>query len=201
MRGRRDSERGVSILELLISMALLLAVMVGITALLIQNARANRSQQLVAELQTNARTCVSMIVQRLRNAGWDPMNASIGSLTLDPNDIDGNDADGVDEIEIFADFDEDGATTSADEQVFFRRIGDEIQMRDTASGSFSVLAVNITNDADGDGTPEPMFVVDSVSDPTRVTVTITARSSVPDPVTGEYLRYTIDSDVALRTSN
>ena len=61
-----------------------------------------------------------------------------------------------------------------------------------------VLAVNISNDADGDGIIENMFVPDSTTDPQRITVQITARSPVLDPVSREYSRYTVTSDVYIR---
>ena len=47
------------------------------------------------------------------------------------------------------------------------------------------------------GTIEPMFIPNSAS-PTRVTVQITARSPDPDPTSGEFIRYTVSSDVELR---
>jgi hypothetical protein len=34
--------------------------------------------------------------------------------------------------------------------------------------------------------------------PTRITVTITAESPVPDPRSGQKIRYTVSSDVVLR---
>ena len=48
----------------------------GLASLLIQNARVNKAQQMTAEVQANARNCLSMIVQELRSAGWNPMNVS-----------------------------------------------------------------------------------------------------------------------------
>ncbi|MCP3980897.1 MAG: hypothetical protein GY716_16465 [bacterium] len=197
---RARHQAGISLIELMVSLTVFLLALTGVAALLVQNARVNKSQQLVAEMQSNARTCLSMIVQRLRSAGWDPVGVGVTPVTLDPNDVDGNDADGVDEIDVFADFDEDGVTTSDQEEIRIRRIGSQVEWRTTSAGSFSVLALNVTNDADGDGTPEPMFLPDAVPSPTRMTVQITTRSIAPDPVTGDYLRYTLSSDVALRTS-
>ena len=61
-----------------------------------------------------------------------------------------------------------------------------------------VLADTITNDADGDGVAETMFVPDATTHPTRIMVRITARSPAPDPRSGRYIRYTVSSDVVLR---
>ncbi len=64
--------------------------------------------------------------------------------------------------------------------------------------SFVTLVDGVTNDADGDGVAEPMFIPDSATNPTRMIVRVTAESPDPDPVTGEILRYTVTSEVALR---
>lgn len=136
-----------------------------------------------------------MIVQKLRSAGWDPLNAGLTTVNLDP-DL----TDDVSEIEVFADLDEDGATTSPDEQITIRHSGEQITWRRTGDPSdpFLVLATHITNDANGDGTPEPMFVPDSTTNPTRITVRVTAQSPDPDLGTGEFIRFTVSSDVVLR---
>jgi len=43
-----------------------------------------------------------------------------------------------------------------------------------------------------------MFVADSMTNPTKITVRITARSPVPDPRSGQYIRYTVSSEIVLR---
>ena len=66
-----------------------------------------------------------------------------------------------------------------------------------AAGAFSVLSANISNDADGDGTIENMFVPDA-NPPTRITIQVTAQSPAVDPVSKDFIRYTVSSDVVLR---
>jgi hypothetical protein len=101
---------------------------------------------------------------------------------------------------MFADFDEDKLTSSSGEQVTIRHIGDRIEWRLTGDGSspFQVVSIGITNDADGDGLVEPMFQPDDPTDPSVITVQITARSPVPDPRNGEFIRYTLRNEVTLR---
>ena len=195
MHHRRGQE-GFSLLEMLVSITVLLLAMAGLSSLLIQNARVNKSQQMTVEVQANARNCLSMIVQRLRSAGWDPLNQG----TFSPVILDQDLADNVDELEVFADLDMDGLTDSDDEQVLIRHVGNQVVWRRTndVNDPFIVLAANITNDADGDGVSEPMFVPDLTPDPTRIRVTITAQSPAPDPTSGEFIRYTVSSDVTLR---
>ena len=185
--------RGFSMLETLIATAILFGAMSVIAGMLLQGSRMNKSQQLSVATQADARSCLSMIVGKLRTAGWDPMSA--GLQVVQPDTIPG---DGIDEIETFADLDADGDTDGTDEQVLIRHIGNRIEWRRSAGGSFEILAVDISNDSDGDGNPEPMFVPDSTSDPTRVVVQVTAESAEPDPVSGSPIRFTVASEVVFR---
>jgi prepilin-type N-terminal cleavage/methylation domain-containing protein len=190
-------ERGFSLVEMMIGITLLLLAMTGLATLLLQNARINKAQQMTVEAQANARNCLTMVVQCLRSAGWDPMNQGINTVITDQ--IPG---DGIDEIEVFADLDMDGLTDSLDEQILIRHVNQEVVWRRTndTSDPFIVLATNITNDEDGDGNPELMFTPDDPTNPTRITVKITAESPVPDPTSGRFIRYTVSSDVVLRTA-
>jgi len=197
----RRADAGFSLVEMLVSLTVLLLATTSLAGLLVQNSKMNKSQQLAIDAQSNARNCLEIVVAKLRSAGWDPVNAGVSTVTLDP-DL----TDLVSEIEVFADVNADGETdgTTTDdddgEQLLIRHTGNQVEWRASAdvSDPFVVLAVNITNDADGDGTPEPMFVPDSLTDPERVTVRITARSPVVDPVTRAFIRYTVSSDVVFR---
>jgi len=187
-------KRGFTMVETLIALTVLLLIMAGLAGMLIQNAHVNKNQQMTVEAQANARNTLSMVVQRLRSAGWDPLNAGINVVNLDP-DL----TDNISEIEVFADFNpEDGLTDGVDEQVLIRHVGNQVEWRSTPTSPFVVLATNISNDADGDGTPEPMFVPDDTVNPTRITVQITAEAPVADASTGRRVRYTVTSDVLLR---
>jgi hypothetical protein len=190
---RAEGQRGVTMLELLIGVAVVFFAMTSIASMLLQSARINRTQRMAAAVQSDARSCMAMIEARLRSAGWDPM-----SVGFQPVQLDTNPGDGIDEIEAFADLDADGDTDGSGEQVLIRHIDDRVEWRRSAAGSFEILAVGISNDADGDGTAEAMFVPDSTSDPTRIEVAITAESSLPSPLTGEPVRYTMTSEIALR---
>jgi prepilin-type N-terminal cleavage/methylation domain-containing protein len=191
------SQRGFSLLELLVSMTVLMVCVVGLAKLTIENSRINRSEQMTVKAQANARNCMSMIVQKLRSAGWDPINADVPTVNWDADP-----SDEVSEIEIFADLDSDGTTDGIDEQVLIRHSGDRIVWRrsNLVSEPFQIVATDITNDADGDGVPENMFVriLGGSLAADRVLVQITARSPVPDPMTGKFIRYTVRSEVALR---
>jgi type II secretory pathway pseudopilin PulG len=189
-----DTERGATLLELLVSAAVLSVMMVGLAGLLIQNAKANKREQLRAEVQANARNCISRVVKILRNAGWDPGDHDIATVVLDPNT-----GDSISQIEAFIDRNGDGVTIGTPlEQVLIRHVGDRVEWSTDGSGNFEILASNITNDADGDGTIEAMFTPDSTTAPQRILVKITAEASSPDPETREPIRYSMTSEVVLR---
>ena len=194
MRDTR-AEGGFSLVELLVSLALLSVVLGGVAGLLVQNSQINRAEQMSAEVQSTARNCLSMIVQVLRSAGWDPRNVGFAGVGLDPSPTNTNNF-----IEVLADLNEDGDTNDDGEDVTIRWTSERIEWRTTSDTSqpYVILADSISNDSDGDGTAETMFVADSMSNPTRITVRITARSPVPDPRSGQYIRYTVSSEVVLR---
>lgn len=189
------NSKGISVIDLLVTLAVVSLSMAGILEMLVQNSKVNKSQQMTARLQADARICLSMVVQKLRSAGWDPLNTGLNPVVLD-----GDLTDFVSEIEIFADLDADGLTTAPGEQITIRHSGDRIIWRTTGNVAqpFEIMATNITNDSDGDGTPEPMFVPDSIINPTRITVRITSRSAAVDPVSRQFISYTMRSDVVLR---
>lgn len=190
------NQKGFSLVELLVSLAVMTMALGGLATLLIQNARINKSQRMTVEVQANARNTLSMVVQKLRSAGWDPTNAGLSTVTLDTDTSDANA-----EIEVFADLNEDGDTLDADEQTLIRHVGalGQVAWRPTSdvNDAFILLSGGISNDADGDGNIEPMFVPNA-NPPTRITVQITAQSPAPDPTSGEFIRYTVSSDVVLR---
>jgi len=186
-------QHGFSLPELLVAITILLVAMTTVGGMLVQSSRLNKSQQMAASAQSDARTCLAMIEAALRSAGWDPMSAGIQVVQLDADT-----GDGIDEIELFADLDADGDTDGPDEQVLIRHLGERIEWRRSAGGAFEVLATGISNDADGDGNTEQMFVPDSTTNPTRIVVQITAESATENPVNNTPIRYTVTSEVALR---
>jgi len=190
---KSNDQKGFSLVEMLISLTILLLAMTGLSSLLIQNSRLNKAQQMTVEVQSNARNCLSLLVQKVRSAGWDPTNTGFSSVTTDTNL-----GDNISELELFMDLNGNTDTLDLDEAVLIRHVNNQVVLRRTASSAFLVVANNISNDADGDGTIEPMFVPDDTANPTRITIQITARSPVPDPTSGDFIRYTVSSDVVLR---
>jgi prepilin-type N-terminal cleavage/methylation domain-containing protein len=189
------SSRGFTLTEMLIGLAIASLAAVAVSSLLIQNARINKVQQMWTDVQTNARGSMVLVVDRLRSAGWDPVNVGIDTVRTDPDPD-----DDISQLEILSDLDEDGLTTGDGEQVLIRHIDDRIEMRTSSDEThpFAVVAFGITNDADGDGVVEPLFQFDDPTAPDVVVVQITAQSKGRDPRTGRFLRYTLRNEIALR---
>jgi len=186
-------DEGLTLVEMLVALAVFSVAATGLASMLVGSVKINKSQQMAISAQSDARNCVSVIEQTLRSAGWDPTNAGFTGIVLQ------SPAQASDNwIEIRQDIDEDSATTSVGEDVTIRLNGTNLEWKTSTAGSFVVFAPNITNDADGNGTPELMFTPDSTTNPTRITVKVTARSPVPDPQSGLYIRATITTEVLLR---
>jgi type II secretory pathway pseudopilin PulG len=185
---------GFTIVEMMVSLVLTLFASIAMASYLIQSMQTNKSAQIAMATQANARNCMSMIQAVLRNAGWDPRDVGIPAVALDPTPA------GTDNyIEVFADLNGDGDTADANEDITIRHHNDTIEWKTTAAATtYVVLADSITNDANQDGTIEPMFTPDSTTNPKRITIRITARSYVPDPRTKQFVTYTMTSDVVLR---
>lgn len=196
MSGRREA--GFTLVEGMVSLALLAVSMAILGSILVGSMRANRMQRTQAELQESARTAMSIITQALRTAGWNPRQVS-GISKLVPNP---SGSTAVNEVTINADLNGDGTLNGTDEVIDIRHSTDRIEWRRplVSGANYETLAVDITNDADGDGTAEPMFTLSSASSPRTVTVRITAQSQMRDLQSGEFQRYVVRSTVDLRSA-
>jgi prepilin-type N-terminal cleavage/methylation domain-containing protein len=190
-----SAQRGFSLVEALVSIAILSVVLTILATLLVENSKVAKAQRLQAQAQANARSTLSVVTQKLRLAGWDPSGAGISGVALDSDPT-----DSIHYIDLFADLNADGDVNDAGESITIRHVGDRVEWRETSTDPFEIIGVGLTNDADGDGVAEPMFTADTSPDPTRITVRITAASDAVDPHTGEPVRFTIASDVTLRNA-
>ncbi len=184
---------GFTLVEMLISLAILALAVGAVAPLVLDSSRVNRSQQMAMQVQGDARNCLELVTSVLRSAGWDPRKTGIPLVTLNSSD-----PASADHIEVYADIDEDGDTDGAGEDILIRLSGTQLQWRTSTGGTFAVLADNITNDGSTHGTPEKMFTPDSATAPTKITVKITARSATRDPRSGFFIWYTVSDVVALR---
>ncbi len=186
-------QAGFTLVEMLVSLAVLSLAIGGIAPLLLDSSRLNRSQQMAMAVQADARNCLELATSAIRTAGWDPLKTGFSALTLNASD-----PASADHIEIFADLNEDGDTSDDGEDVLIQLNGTQLEWRKSTGGTLVVLADGVTNDANGDGTAELMFTPDSTTAPTKITVKITTQSPSRDPRSGQFIRYTVSDVVALR---
>lgn len=190
-----ERQRGYSLVELLVSLVIFSGAMGGIAALLVDNSRIHKSEQMRVAAQGNARNTMSLIVHRLRTAGWDPVGIGLSAVTPDADT-----GDDISEVQVHADLNADGDLDDEGESVWIRHEGEVVSWQTVSGGAFLPLAGSVSNDADGDGTPEPMFVVLGGSPPTSIRVRITAESTVDDPRLGRPYRYTVENEISLRSN-
>ena len=192
--GAQRPARGFTLAEVLVSMALAMVIFSAAAPLLIQNAQINKAQQMKLGAQADARNCMTLVVNTLRTAGWDPRNTGFAPLALDPDPNTDN------FITVNADLMENANLADEWESVTIRHTSNRLEWRVWADPNqpFMTLAENVTNDENGDGIAEPMFTPDSVTNPTRITIKITTRTPEPDPRSHQFLRYTVENQVYLR---
>jgi len=71
-----NTQRGMSLVELLVSMVILAIIMVGISKYIADQTRTVRQQEMLANTQQNVRSAMDVIVRDLRSAQYDTMNST-----------------------------------------------------------------------------------------------------------------------------
>ena len=74
------TNRGFTIVELLVAMVMGLVVLVAVLNILVSQNRTNAVQQEVAYAQQNVRAAMDLMVQEIRNAGYDPENNGFDAI-------------------------------------------------------------------------------------------------------------------------
>lgn len=190
-------QRGFSLVEAVVGLAVLALTLGMLGTMLQQSSRINRTQRVQNELQESARSCLSLTVQALRTAGWNPCQNSgvVGVIPFPTAQA------AVQQVTLRADLDGDCSFTAADEIVVIRHNVDRVEwMRPNVSTAWETLATDISNDANDDGVLEPMFVLSSVSNPHTVRVNVTARSRSREVQSGLFQHYSASSLVTLRSN-
>jgi len=71
-----NTHRGMSLVELLVSMVILAIIMVGVTKYVADQTRTVRQQEMLANTQQNVRSAMDVIVRDLRSAQYDTVNST-----------------------------------------------------------------------------------------------------------------------------
>lgn len=185
----RMHNAGATLIELLISMAIMTMVMGAITTTFISQRKTYALQEDVAGMTQQAQMALDLVTRELRTAGTNPTGATFTPVTYSPTQLD-----------IRTDLNGNGTTTDPDEHIIYAYDTPPLRLtRDTGSGAQSV-AENIQ--------AFTFRYLDSAGQPTAVSsairqlqLTITARTARPDPtyaVNQGYRTYSLTSVITLR---
>jgi type IV pilus assembly protein PilW len=181
----KNRERGFTLVELLVAMALAGIVLGALGTTFLSQQKAYDVQEQISEMVQTTRAAMDMMTREVKMAGYDPNPASAGivGITYDAG-----------QLQILADLNGDADTTGdPNEQIIYTHdaANDQID-RDTGGGD-QPFAENIeafTFDyLDGSGTDTT-----TTADIRQIRLTITARTTKPDPDYGlnfGYRRYTL----------
>ncbi|MGE5220650.1 MAG: PilW family protein [Chloroflexota bacterium] len=191
--------KGFTLVELLVSMAIGLVVLAGITQTFTAQTRQNSAEEQIGQLQQNVRGALDLMVREIQMAKYNPAGTAFPSGTY-----------GVpysaSQLQIQSDMDGNGtldsSTSGSVENIIYAY--DSANLRITrqlgSGGSAQILADNVSAftfayyDANGNA------VTSSANNGNirKVTITITAKTAKPDPsypTNGGYRTYQLSADV------
>jgi type IV pilus assembly protein PilW len=183
------NEQGFTLIELLIAMAMTGILLGPIWSFFIVQRQSHAAQEQMTRMVQGARAAMDMMGYEVRMAGYNPARATLMGITYSAS-----------QLQIKADFDGNGTTTGADENLIYtfdatnRRIlrntgtGDEIYAQNIQAFTFEYL------DASGAPTTTSASI-------RQLRLTITARTGTPDPhyaSNGGYRTYTLTSFIIPR---
>jgi type IV pilus assembly protein PilW len=138
MKAIPTNPKGFTLVELLVAMAAGSVVMIAIYAAYINHSRSHVTQQLVVEMQQNARAAMSLIKREVRMMGYDPVasdgvdNDATGGIDDETSgagivEAEYQNASGISTIRFTADHSYDGATDDEHEDVVYTLVGTQLQ--------------------------------------------------------------------------
>jgi type IV pilus assembly protein PilW len=224
---RNNAQDGFTLIELMIGLALNLVVLAAVYNLFVSQTRTYALQDQIVEMQQEARSGLDMIVSALQMAGYDPQGTqAFGVTAYVGNDFPASNSPGLalttnTELYFTSDQNENGVIDNTwDERFGFRVNGGNLQMAiisnvDGSISSWESIADNIESltvsytYADGSvstdvGLPDNSVAGRNLGDIRAVTISVTARTSKPDPLYTHptfgdgYRRMTLTSEVRPR---
>lgn len=182
----KNCERGFTLIELLISMALALIVITSLSSAFISQRKTYAVQEQITAMTQDARAALDMISREVRMAGYDPTGASIVGIPYSAT-----------QLEVRADLNGDGDTSDTHEDITYTYDSTNKQIDRNTGGGAQPFAENIQSFAfeyyKTDGT-----TTTTDADIRQIDITITSRTSKPDPNYGPnsgYRTYTLRSYV------
>lgn len=183
------NERGFTIVELMVYIAMLVLVLGALYSILTTNTRSYSSQENKVEMTQDLRAAMELIVTEVRMAGCDP--TGIGGVGFADNANDNYDTD-ANSIHFTMDTDADG-TIANSENINYYLNGSKQIVRRTGDGSEPVIAENVTGftlsygfDDGSTGVPDETDAdtTNDLDDVRSVQVAIVGETAKIDPITG-----------------
>jgi type II secretory pathway pseudopilin PulG len=181
---------GFTLTELMVSMAIGMAMLAAVTTTFMLQTKIYNAQQQINEMEQNARGVLDVITRELKMAGYKPNGGSFSGVTYSTT-----------QLMIQTDLDASGGistSTTANEQITYAYDSTNKQItRAVGSGSALVLADNIAAftfsylDSTGASTTTSANI-------RQVSISITARTANPDPdytSNGGYRTYTMTATI------
>ena len=115
------NDRGVTLLELLVAMAVIGVVMAAIYSVYYSHQKSYVAQEQIVAMQQNLRAAIYIIEREIRMAGYDPTGSGkFGITDIGLKDIDDDlDVNGNSSLELTIDRDEDGVLGAGNETVYY----------------------------------------------------------------------------------
>jgi len=182
-------QAGFSLTELLIVMAVSVILLAGMASFFSSQARTTTMQVLTVDTVHRARTALASMTKEIRMAGYRSSGTAFTGISQAT----------AGSIRILADLNQDGSISGSDEDVTYTFNGDNKSI----SRNGSVLAEHIESLTltytmnDGSTTQMPA----DLSGIRKVRMTLIVRSSAIDPLTADYKRLELTSDITPRNMN
>jgi type IV pilus assembly protein PilW len=184
-----NNNRGFSLIELLIAMAVGLIVLGAVYSVFIIQNKTYKVQDQIAEMQQNARAGMDIMTGEIMMAGFNPADTAFDGVTYSTL-----------QLQIRADLDGDGTPDDASENIIYSHDTTNLQIdRDTGGGA-QPLIENVQaftfEYLDGNGT-----ATTTTANIRQVRITITMRTADPDPdytPNGGYRTYVLSSVIIPR---
>ena len=182
-------QAGFSLTELLIVMAVSMILLAGIASAFSSHAKTTSMQVLTVDTVHRARTALASMTKDIRMAGYRGSGTAFTGISQAT----------AGSIRILVDLNQDGSMSGSNEDITFAFDNSS----KTVSRNGNVLADNIESLAltytlkDGSTTQAPT----DLSSIRKVTMTLIVRSSTIDPLTSDYRRLELTSDITPRNMN
>lgn len=147
--GRRARQRGAGTMEVLVASVLSLVIALAIMGFFDAQERAYASLSTYAASQNVTRTVVDLMSREIRMSSYDPtVPASGGALALSPGPTCPNVEQGLvvampQQIRIQQDLDGDGLINTANEDVTYAQVADEIRRTDNVTATTITLVEDV----------------------------------------------------------